>query len=84
MKLFTVGFLLALCLFSSSHAKNYKNGKNVVDRIQLLKYSFDSPLSYDNSLNLWEMGGAAIPTEDHVVLTPMVSNRTGHFWYVVG
>eukprot|EP00923_Selenidium_pygospionis_P017678 GHVN01031067.1.p1 GENE.GHVN01031067.1~~GHVN01031067.1.p1 ORF type:complete len:597 (+),score=146.22 GHVN01031067.1:479-2269(+) len=51
-----------------------------VDRLELMRHSFESPLNFGNNLDEWEMAMASIPAKAMVVLTPAVANRTGQFW----
>eukprot|EP00918_Siedleckia_nematoides_P019580 GHVU01041774.1.p1 GENE.GHVU01041774.1~~GHVU01041774.1.p1 ORF type:complete len:277 (+),score=33.63 GHVU01041774.1:276-1106(+) len=52
----------------------------VVDRVQLMRHSFESPLTFDNNLAEWDMAMSTVPAKLHVVLAPAVANRTGQLW----
>uniref|UniRef100_A0A0G4EXY6 L-type lectin-like domain-containing protein n=1 Tax=Chromera velia CCMP2878 TaxID=1169474 RepID=A0A0G4EXY6_9ALVE len=47
----------------------------------MMSHSFQSPLTFDNTLENWDLGGATIPAQKYVILTPQVANRTGQFWH---
>uniref|UniRef100_A0A0G4F0T1 L-type lectin-like domain-containing protein n=1 Tax=Chromera velia CCMP2878 TaxID=1169474 RepID=A0A0G4F0T1_9ALVE len=72
--------LLTLCSVSAL-AASAASEKPRVDRFQLMDHSFNSPLNFDNTLDLWTLTQAAVPAQKHIILSPQVAERTGHFWH---
>eukprot|EP00922_Rhytidocystis_sp_ex-Travisia-forbesii_P044705 GHVS01066630.1.p1 GENE.GHVS01066630.1~~GHVS01066630.1.p1 ORF type:complete len:567 (+),score=90.66 GHVS01066630.1:82-1782(+) len=48
-----------------------------VDKVLMPGHSWESPLTYDNSLADWELAYGSVPAKRHVIITPAVSNRRG-------
>ncbi|KAF4666381.1 hypothetical protein FOL47_004118 [Perkinsus chesapeaki] len=54
-----------------------------VRRMELMRHSFVSPLTYSNTLGDWFMNGATVATDDHVILTPSIAKRYGIFMHTM-
>ncbi|KAL7068578.1 legume-like lectin family protein [Cryptosporidium serpentis] len=61
---------------SHDHIKQEK-----VERIEMMRHSFESPLTLDTTLAEWDLAMATVPVKKSVVLVPGVAARTGQFWH---
>ncbi|KAK9172348.1 Concanavalin A-like lectin/glucanase domain containing protein [Cryptosporidium meleagridis] len=65
---------------SAAHPSHDSIKQQKVDRIVMMRHSFESPLTLDTTLSEWDLAMATIPVRKSVVLVPGVKNRTGQFW----
>ncbi|KAJ1604887.1 ERGIC-53-like mannose binding lectin [Cryptosporidium canis] len=65
---------------SAAHPSHDSIKQQKVDRIVMMRHSFESPLTLDTTLSEWDLAMATIPVKKSVVLVPGVKNRTGQFW----
>ncbi|CEM19991.1 unnamed protein product [Vitrella brassicaformis CCMP3155] len=65
----------------SSAGSRHHHVEHYDSRFEMMRHSWDAPLSFDNTLGEWDLSGATIPTKSSVVLVPRVANRTGQFWH---
>eukprot|EP00386_Alphamonas_edax_P010734 GDKI01034412.1.p1 GENE.GDKI01034412.1~~GDKI01034412.1.p1 ORF type:complete len:466 (+),score=127.83 GDKI01034412.1:76-1473(+) len=81
MRYTSLGLFFLLCVHAATGTGANKQHDAKVDKIEMMRHSFEAPLTYDNTLIDWELGGASIPAHRHVVLMPQVANRTGQLWH---
>lgn len=65
---------------SAAHPSHDSIKQQKVDRLVMMRHSFDSPLTLDTTLSEWDLAMATVPVRKSVVLVPGVKNRTGQFW----
>lgn len=64
----------------AAHPSHGSIKQQKVERIEMARHSFESPLTLDTTLGEWDLAMATIPVKKSVVLVPGVKNRTGQFW----
>ncbi|KAF7456890.1 lectin family protein [Cryptosporidium felis] len=75
-----IGFFEADDTASAAHPSHDSIKQQKVDRLVMMRHSFESPLTLDTTLSEWDLAMATIPVKKSVVLVPGVKNRTGQFW----
>ncbi|KAF4694712.1 hypothetical protein FOZ60_007225 [Perkinsus olseni] len=85
--LFLLVLLLGLLFCADAEEEEYSyrrrsRGKRA-RRMELMRHSFVSPLTYSNTLGDWFMNGATVATDDHVILTPSIAQRYGIFMHTM-
>ncbi|KAH7648195.1 ERGIC3-like mannose binding lectin that is a type I membrane [Cryptosporidium bovis] len=81
-----ISFLNESILFLASepslaaHPSHESIRQQKIDKITMVRHSFESPLTLDTTLAEWDLAMATIPVKKSVVLVPGVKNRTGQFW----
>jgi len=54
---------------------------DTVERLEMMKHSFESPITYDNGLVDWFSTGTTVATKKAVSMTPGVVDRFGAWWH---
>lgn len=75
--LVVAGLLAGTAAQSTSKRKKKDDDSN---KVQMMRHSFVTPLSYDNNLDEWMLSGASISIRDRVLLNPGVPERHGFFF----
>ncbi|KAK6590365.1 ERGIC3-like mannose binding lectin that is a type I membrane [Cryptosporidium xiaoi] len=81
-----ISFLNETILLSASdpslaaHPSHESIRQQKIDKITMVRHSFESPLTLDTTLAEWDLAMATIPVKKSLVLVPGVKNRTGQFW----
>lgn len=60
--------------------KRYALWEQAPGSVELTSHSWQPPLAQDN-ISHWDVAMSTIPSEEHVLLIPGESNRTGQFWH---
>lgn len=66
---------------SAAHPSHESIKQQKIDKVEMMRHSFDSPLTLDTTLAEWDLAMSTIPVRKSVVLVPGVKNRTGQFWH---
>ncbi|KAH8741232.1 ERGIC-53-like mannose binding lectin that is a type I membrane protein [Cryptosporidium ryanae] len=64
----------------AAHPSHESIKQQKIDKVTMVRHSFESPLTLDTTLAEWDLAMATIPVKKSVVLVPGVKNRTGQFW----